>query len=139
MAAGSEREVLAEVGDRLCAELGYTGGAVVEETEATSSNAAIYARVLSPADERLVAAARQSLGQIAAAVSELRPPVLSETVRRALLDGAELMMRGELAAGKPISPLMPSFVYLIALPSVTRDEALKLSRRTAELLDEALG
>jgi len=49
-------------------------------------------------------------------------------------------MRGELLAGdaERIAILMPSFVFLVVLPIVGQDEALALSRRTAQLVEELL-
>jgi hypothetical protein len=34
--------------------------------------------------------------------------------------------------------LMPSFIFLVALPIVEQDRALELSRRTSELIEEQL-
>ena len=55
----------------------------------------------------------------------------------AAIDGAELVMRGELLSGNAdrLPALMPSFVFLVALPVVDQDRALELSRRTIELID----
>jgi hypothetical protein len=35
--------------------------------------------------------------------------------------------------------LMPSFVFLVALPLVDQDRALELSQRSAQLVEKALG
>ena len=50
-------------------------------------------------------------------------------------------MRGELVSGNAaqLPALMPSFVFLVALPVVDQDRALELSRRTSELIDGVLG
>jgi hypothetical protein len=59
----------------------------------------------------------------------------------AALDGAELVIRGELVRGNAdrLADLMPSFVFLVTLPIVDQDEALALSRRAAELVEGELG
>jgi hypothetical protein len=47
-------------------------------------------------------------------------------------------MRGELLSGNAaqLPQLLPSFVFLVALPIVDQDRALELSRRTSELIEE---
>lgn len=139
MAAGNEREALAELANRLCAEFGYAAGNLPGELSSrlAEPRTSLFPGLLSPEDGQLVETARRSLAEFATGLVAEHPQAISETVLRALLDGAELMMRGELAAGNSISPLMPSFVFLIALPVVRQDEALELSRRTASLLYEA--
>ena len=59
----------------------------------------------------------------------------------AALDGAEMVMRGELVSGNAgqLPALMPSFVFLVALPVVTEDEALDLSKRMARLVEGRWG
>ena len=49
-------------------------------------------------------------------------------------------MRGELVSGNAaqLPALMPSFVFLVALPVVDQDRALELSRRTERLVEGAL-
>lgn len=138
--AGEEREALAAIGDRLCAELGYPSpadpaGAALERA---AGNPVPFAELLSPEDELLVAAARRSLIRLAASLLAEHSPAILDTSLRALLDGSELVMRSELAAGNSLLPLMPSFVYLIVLPMLSQDEAVALSRRTASLLEEGL-
>jgi hypothetical protein len=142
MAAGNEREALAEFANRLCAEFGYGASGDLPDgvpSHLDETRTYLFAGLLSPEEERLVATARRSLAHFAAGLVAEHPQAVSETVLRALLDGAELMMRGELAAGNTISPLMPSFVYLIALPMVKQDEALELSDRTTSLLATGKG
>jgi hypothetical protein len=60
---------------------------------------------------------------------------------RLALDGAELVMRGELIRGNGtrLGALVPSFVFLVTLPMVEQDEALALSQRAGELLAGARG
>lgn len=88
-------------------------------------------------EERLVGRLRGSLQRIAAALSAGRedPPVQAVA---AALDGAEIVMSGELVRGGVgrLPRLLPSFVFLVALPIVEQDRALALSRRTAELIAE---
>lgn len=122
--------------DQLCAGFGYSKGEERREQAAPERAARpwLFAELLSPEDERLVATARRSLTRIAAALEANHPKVVSETAYQALLDGTEVVMRNELTAGNPIAPLMPGFVFLIALPMVDQDEALELSRRTESLL-----
>lgn len=136
MKAGGEREALAELADELCAELGYpaTGG-VVDQPQPDEPAALVFGGLLSPEQEQLVATARRSLARIAAALGVGRSKAISETTYQALLDGAALVMRNELAAGHPVKDLMPSFVFLISLPLVDQDKALELSRRTSTLLE----
>lgn len=140
--AGEEREALAKIGDRLCAELGYpppadlpAGGGLGR----APGNPRPFAEALSPEDELLVAVAHRSLIRLATGLVAKHPPGSFDKGLRAMLDGSELLMRSELAAGNSILSLMPSFVYLIALPMLNQDEAVALSRRASSLLEEALG
>jgi hypothetical protein len=50
-------------------------------------------------------------------------------------------MRGELVSGNAarLPALMPSFVFLVTLPVVDQDRAIELSRKTARLVEGALG
>lgn len=139
MAGGAELRALAEIGDRLCADFGYgvEGDLPVDGTrEATDGSNPFDS--LGPEDERLIATARQSLARLASALEARRREGIPEIAVPAMLTGAELVMRSELARGGRLSALMPSFVYLVALPTVDQDEALELSRRTSELIEEAL-
>jgi hypothetical protein len=85
----------------------------------------------------LVAAVRNGLERVAMAAGAARQAAPAEEAVGAALDGAEMVVRGELVCGKParVATLLPSFVFLVTLPLVEQDEALKLSRRTAELLE----
>jgi hypothetical protein len=91
-------------------------------------------------DDALVREVRAALATIAArlgAAAENPPP---ESVRAAL-DATEIVMRGELMTGgrNRLPRLMPSLVFLVALPIVEQDRALALSQRTAALVDEEAG
>jgi hypothetical protein len=122
---------------RLCAEFGYRL-APENPRDADRNLADRIGATLSPPDEELIATARRSLTRLMAAVRAKHPPVVSETTLGALADGAELVMRMELARGVPPSRLMPSFVFLVILPMVDQSEAMKFSRRAEALLGEAL-
>jgi hypothetical protein len=138
VAAGDEAGALAGIADRLCAELGYPA-----EKEKPSARTAppsedprhrLFATHLTAEQERLVVLARENLNRLGAALAACHPTVVSETTYTALLDGAETALRSEIASGVSVAEVMPSLVFLIALPMVSRDEALRLSQRTAALL-----
>jgi hypothetical protein len=135
---GEECRAVTEVVDRLCAELGLPTLEESAQPRAEKLSARSLGVLLNPEDESLVSAARRSLVRLAAALAAHHPKVVSEVAYWALLDGAEVVMRTELAAGNRVIPLMPSFVFLIVLPMVDQDRALDLSRRTEELLAETL-
>ena len=56
----------------------------------------------------------------------------------AALDGAELVMRGEilLGNGARLWVMVPSFAFLATLPVTGKERALALSRRVEELMKE---
>jgi hypothetical protein len=141
MEAGGELETLAGVADRLCAEFGYRAvqGRDGDPPPSELTSARLFGVSLGEEEERLVATARQALVRIAEALMGRKPAAIPETAVPALIDGAEMVMRSELAAGNPPTTLMPSFVFLVTLPLVDQDEALELSRRTASILEEASG
>jgi hypothetical protein len=140
--AGAEREALLRVADRLCAELGYDGNEEVPDAPSPLGAGAAGGQLgpLSPEDESLVAKLRQGLARIAAAVSGAVPGDGPQRSVGGALDGAELVMRGAMASGnaEQLPSLMPSFVFLVALPIVKQDRALELSHRTSELLEGEL-
>ncbi len=143
VAAGDEREAVLWIADQLCAELGHPDG-VEEVRAARSALDGIGRRAwadLSPEEELLVAAVRTSLAKVVAAIWATRSEVVAERAVRTTLDGAELLIRGELASGNAarLPALMPDFVFLVTLPIVEQDEALQLSKRTAELIEAASG
>ncbi len=140
----NQREALLKVADRLCAELGYAegGGETREARALADGESAAMAGMLGREDEMLVRSVRWSLAKLAVAVAAANAPVgAPKSAVRVALDGAELVMRGELIRGNGtrLGALMPSFVFLVTLPIVHQDEALDLSRRTAELIEGALG
>jgi hypothetical protein len=132
-----KRKALLRVADRLCAELGYGESEFLPEGRSgLCGNNGGLADILSPEDESLVAALRGRLAKVAAAAGTTRSDGLPESAVGVALDGAELVIRGELVRGNAerLPDLMPSFVFLVTLPIVEQDEALDLSRRTSELI-----
>jgi hypothetical protein len=122
-------------------ELGYEREleGVRATVESVSSRA--FGGMLSDEDENLVATIREALTKTSSAVSSARsggvaPP--SSAIVGAL-GGAEFVMRGEIMAGRTdqLPRLLPSFSYLVTLPFVGHEEALRVARRTEELLDGA--
>jgi hypothetical protein len=142
--AANSREALVGVADRLCAALGYAGGEAVPRESSPlldGLEASGVVGLLSPEDEWLVASVRGSLAKVAAAVGAGSAKGTPEPAVGVALDGAELVMRGELASGNAehLPALMPSFVFLVTLPIVEQDEAIELSRRTSALVEGLLG
>ena len=80
-------------------------------------------------------------GKVAAALAGEGRQGRGESAVDAALDGAEMVIRGELLRGNAAKrlTLMPSFVFLVSLPVVDQDRALELSRRTERLVERALG
>ncbi len=145
MAAGTEREALLRLAEQLCGELGYAhlqGGETAEAQDLASGEREAMVGMLSPEDEELVKEMRLGLARLAAAVGAGAPPTgAPKSAVRVALDGAELVMRGELIRGNgtQLGALIPSFVFLITLPMVEQDEALGLSQRTSALIEQELG
>jgi hypothetical protein len=143
--AGTGRDQLLRVATKLYTELGYVETHdELKIGEATQASArAAFAGMISDEDERLVAAIREALAKVASAVdgagSERVPSRPSPTL--AALDGAEMVMRGEILAGHidQLPNLLPSFVFLVTLPVTSNEEAVRLSRRMEELLVAADG
>jgi hypothetical protein len=91
-------------------------------------------------DEELIAGLRGALARLAAAARTGEDGGgASEGAVIAALDGAELVMRGEimLGNGECISDLVPSFAFLATLPITGKERALAISRRATKLLEEA--
>lgn len=138
VAAGDEAKALTTIADRLCAEFGYPLPADAQERPAPGDDPRhdLFGADLGPEDEKLIRMARRNLTRLAGALGARHQKIVSETTYQALFDGAETAMRSELSAGVPMSELLPSLVFLIVLPMVTREEALEFSQRTAQLLQE---
>jgi hypothetical protein len=143
VAAGNEGEAIRWIADQLWAELGYTTDVneVAELRSALAGGGEQEWGALGPDEESLVAEMRRSLAKVAAAAGTARPDGVAKRGVRAALDGAELVMRGELARGNAghLPALMPSFVFLVTLPIAGQDTALRISKRASELAEETLG
>jgi hypothetical protein len=135
-AGNRSSEALLRVADQLCAELAPAGIGEVPGVRSMLADEGAMAGILSAEDESLVAALRGGLAKIAAAVGGQGEDPPRRAVSTAL-DGAEMVVRGELLSGnrEKLPRLMPSFVFLVALPIVDQDRALELSQRTEELLE----
>jgi hypothetical protein len=86
----------------------------------------------------LVSQLRVALAKLAhAAQGQSETPQRHERAVQSALDGAELVMRGEIAARRPemIGAHLPGFTFIVVLPGLGRERALKLSQRAAELVD----
>lgn len=149
MSAGTGRERLLQLAAKLDIELGCISDDGEEQwaraASIPTSRSAWYSEqmhILSEPDERLVVAIRDALGRVASgawakrstAAAEVEELVPSGIVGG--LDGAEFVMRGQILIGGigRLWDLLPSFVYLVTVPIIGQEEALGLSRRTAELL-----
>ena len=142
MGAGDYGEALIRATDLLGAELPAAG----DSGETAGSNPTLGEKglmggVLSAEDDLLVRKLRASLTKIAAALTSSEPDFSHPLIVQMVLDGAEMMMRGEILKGnrERLSQLMPDFVFLVALPIVDQDRALELSQRASALIQEALG
>jgi hypothetical protein len=144
VATGIEGEALLRVADQLCAELGFRDDGDAEVPGASSmlrDRGGWGAGILSAEEDLLVVTIRRSLAKVAAAVERPKREGPPQQAVSAALDGAEMVMRGELVRGngEKLASLLPDFVFLVTLPMVEQAEALKLSRRAAELLEGQLG
>jgi hypothetical protein len=137
--AGNYGEAVLQVADELCAELGYAGTGEVAGAKSMLGLGRPMAEVLSAEDESLVTKLREALAKIAAAVGAKVEDPHAWPVWAAL-DGAEMTIRGELVYDnlERLPQLMPSLVFLVVLPVVDQDEALRLSQRTTELIAHVL-
>lgn len=128
------------VAARLLDELPDTGHVEVTGADSSFDHVAAMTKALKADDDALVRAVRAVLATIAARLAAAAENPTSYSVQGAL-DGAEIVMRGELMTdrGDRLPRLMPSLIFLVALPIVEQDRALALSQRTAELIDEEAG
>lgn len=80
---------------------------------------------------------RKALAEVAGAAGAAALSEKGQRTTLAALDGAELVIRGQLAMESPgqLRLLLPSFVFLITLPILQQREALALSRRVGELIE----
>ena len=142
MLSGNEREALIRVADQLSIELGYVGGEEVPGAHSSLGREdGALTGILNSDDEWLVSRVRRALAKLAVALDGEVSEGTSGRAVAAALDGAEMVMRGELVRGDAaqLPALLPSFVFMVALPVVDQDRALQLSKRTARLLAGALG
>lgn len=127
------------IADRLCAEV---GGELPDRAGPNSLGSPAGCHDDLPSqDESLVETLKRALAKVAASVGGADEATeATERAVGAALDGAERVIRGELATGESgqLVMLMPSFVFLVTLPIVSQDEAIHLSRRASELAEEAL-
>jgi hypothetical protein len=139
--AGRDRKALLAVADQLSVELGYAEGEELPGAHSALGGGGAMAVILNSEDELLVAGMRHGLAKVATVLGGEDSEGTSGRAVGAALDGAEMVIRGELVRGKAeqLPALMPSFVFLVALTVVDQDRALELSRRTSALLEEALG
>jgi hypothetical protein len=140
VAAGIEREVLSRLADRLSFELDVGEGE--QDPKGSLPLAGVAGPmdgILSAEDELLVARLRRGLAALAAGL-EVGSPSAPEGAVGAALDGAEMVIRGELVCGNAaqLPELIPGFVFLVVLPVVGHDEALALSRRTETLVERTI-
>lgn len=135
---GQEYEALLGIVNQICSELGARPSGAGSPPFAGGSRYPVGAE-LSPEDEQFVAAMRKALAELASAAGGGSLDDQRRQLAHAALDGAELVTRGQVALGRAqqLRTLLPSFVFLIALPIVQQDEALSLSRRAGELATEA--
>jgi hypothetical protein len=96
---------------------------------------------LGPQEEDFVAAMRAALAEVAEAAGAGSLAQPRERAVIAALDGAELVTRGQLAVGRPeqLRGLLPSFIFLLALPIMQQNDALATSERARNLIEEAFG
>jgi hypothetical protein len=132
--------MLLRVADRICEELGYVEAGKVPGEHSPLAVGLGMSYVLNSEDEEQVTSLRKALAKIAAALHAGGPGEPCGRGIQAALGGAESVARGELLSGnaEKLPQLMPSFVFLVALPIVAQDRALELSRRTSQLIEEEL-
>jgi hypothetical protein len=138
--AGDEREALLRVADQLSVELGYAAGEEVPGAHSTlGGDDGVMAGILNSEDELLVEGMRRGLAKLGAALSDGNSEGAGGIAVGAALDGAEMVTRGELVRGNAgqLPALMPSFVFLVALPLTDQDRALELSQRAQQLVEGA--
>lgn len=116
-------------------------GSAAERAAVDSLSRGAFAGMLRDDEEELVASIISALAKLVGAVASRHPervvPLPSAIV--GALGGAGMMMRAEIMDGqiKRLADLLPGFVYVATVPFGGGEEALRLSRRTEELLDGA--
>jgi hypothetical protein len=138
--AGELGETLVRVADQLCAELPRAKTSEAGAVEAALVGEPLMKGILGSEEESLVRGLRGALVRIAATLGTGLEDAQLRRVRVAI-DGAEMATRGELLTGNAwhLPRLLPSFIFMVALPIVEQDLALKLSQRAAALVDKEIG
>lgn len=139
--SGAEWQRIVAAIEELSIELGYSDEPA-ERSRRWAGGSKTNRGHLDSADEELIARLRGALASLASAAQDSGDGGRnSEAAVIAALDGAELVMRGEilLGNGARLSALVPSFAFLATLPVVGKERSLTLSRRVAELLEDAGG
>jgi hypothetical protein len=136
----NQREALLAVADQLSIELGYTEDEEVPGASSQMGKEGAMVGLLNSEDELLVTRMRRGLAKVAVALGVGVSDGVTDRAVGVALDGAEIVRRGELVSGNAtqLPALMPSFVFLVALPVVDQARALALSRRTERLVEGAL-
>ncbi len=140
MGAGNYGQALLRVADELCTELTDADTDVLSGPRSALAEGNVMTGILDAEEEALVRELRAALVRIAAALGAATPEDPKARTIEAVLDGAEMVIRGELLSGnaRQLPELMPSLVFLVALPIVEQDRALDLSARTKDLVAQAL-
>lgn len=139
--SGAEGQRIVAAIEELSIELGYSDE-LSERSRRWAGHGKATRGHLDSADEELIARLRGALASLASAARDSEDGGRhSEAAVIAALDGAELVMRGEilLGNGARLSALVPSFAFLATLPILGKERSLTLSRRVAELLEDAGG
>ncbi len=127
--------------DQLSIELGYSEGEEIPGAHSSlGGEDGIVVGTLDSADEALVTRLRRALAKVAAAIDAGADREADVRAMGTALDGAEMVMRGELVKGNAaqLPALMPGFVFVVALAVADQDRALELSQRTSVLIEGAL-
>ena len=127
--------------DRLCAELNAAGSDPIAATEPAADGRAPWSGALGTDDDLFVIRLRGDLARIAGALGQVAPDFSHPLIVQMVLDGAEMMIRGEIlkASGNACRRCCWILLFLVALPIVDQDRALALSQRASELIAETLG
>jgi hypothetical protein len=137
VSAGREDEYLLGVVRELYEELGYSDAAVTGPS--AGWRAVSQAGLWSSCDgEDLVPRLREALAKLAwIANGESEGEERERQAVRAALDGAELVMRGEIASNRPerIATHLPGFAFTVTFMGLGRERAIELSQRAAELIE----
>jgi hypothetical protein len=137
VSAGREDEYLLGVVRELYEELGYSDQAMTGPSG--SWRRASQTGFWSSCDgEELVPRLREALAKLAwIASGESEGEERERQAVRAALDGAELVMRAEIASNRPerIADHLPGFAFTVTFMGLGRERAIELSRRATELIE----